>query len=308
MIPLIQVGLFRNCLKCKLIISSRLCQQLSQQNDRITPIKMSFKVADTETPVDPDTKPIIIMHGLLGSKNNWNSLAKAIHRKTKKKIARNHGDSPHTDVFSYAHLAEDVKYFLETESIAQADVLGHSMGGRAMMYLALANPHLVSSLIVVDISPVGVSPTLRHMSGLFDAMKSVNLDELSGQPLHAVRKIVDKALATAVDDMGVRQFILTNLKLKGKQIIWQCNLDSLQTQFFNHMINFPQPGEKTYGGPTLFIGGGRSDFIRQEDHPGIKSLFPRAEITYIEDAGHWVHSQKPDLFVDKVVDFYRSLS
>ncbi|XP_008471056.2 protein ABHD11-like [Diaphorina citri] len=85
MIPLIQVGLFRNCLKCKLIISSRLCQQLSQQNDRITPIKMSFKVADTETPVDPDTKPIIIMHGLLGSKNNWNSLAKAIHRKTKKK-------------------------------------------------------------------------------------------------------------------------------------------------------------------------------------------------------------------------------
>ncbi|XP_026687823.1 protein ABHD11-like [Diaphorina citri] len=228
---------------------------------------MSFKVADTAIlPVDPDTKPIIIMHGLLGSKNNWNSLAKQFTGKRKKKVfvvdARNHGDSPHTDVFSYAHLAEDVKYFLETESIAQADVLGHSMGGRAMMYLALANPHLVSSLIVVDISPVGVSPTLRHMSGLFDAMKSVNLDELSGQPLHAVRKIVDKALATAVDDMGVRQFILTNLKLKGKQIIWQCNLDSLQTQFFNHMINFPQPGEKTYGGPTLFIGGGRSDFIR----------------------------------------------
>lgn len=254
------------------------------------------------------------MHGLLGSKNNWNSLAKAIQSKTKTQVyvvdARNHGDSPHTPEFSYLHLATDVKYFLESEGLKEAHVIGHSMGGRAMMSLALTCPQLVTSLIVVDISPVGVSPTLKHMSALFDAMRSVNLTQLTGQPLHAVRKIVDQALAPVIDDMGVRQFILTNLKQVDKgSVIWQCNLAALQAQFFSHMINFPLPGSGvTYDGPTLFIAGGKSDFIRQEDHPGIKSLFPRADIISIEGAGHWVHSQKPDLFVERVVKFYQALS
>uniref|UniRef100_A0A8D9F725 sn-1-specific diacylglycerol lipase ABHD11 n=1 Tax=Cacopsylla melanoneura TaxID=428564 RepID=A0A8D9F725_9HEMI len=296
----------------RLTVCNRFCQT---NYGGINPIQMTFRAPFFDTPLDPDAKPILIMHGLLGSKNNWNSLAKAIQSKTKKKVfvvdARNHGDSPHTDEFSYAHLAADVELFLRNENIDEAHVLGHSMGGRAMMYLALNKPDLVSSLIVVDISPVGISPTMKHMSGLFDAMKSVDLKTLSAQPLHQVRKEVDKALATAVDDMGVRQFILTNLKQvsPGGPIIWQCNLNSLHNQFFNHMIQFPLPGERaTYHGPTLFIGGGKSDFIKHEDHAGIRSLFPKADIIYIEGAGHWVHSQKPEQFVSKVVDFYTSPS
>uniref|UniRef100_A0A8D8Y817 sn-1-specific diacylglycerol lipase ABHD11 n=1 Tax=Cacopsylla melanoneura TaxID=428564 RepID=A0A8D8Y817_9HEMI len=236
----------------RLTVCNRFCQT---NYGGINPIQMTFRAPSIDTPLDPDAKPILIMHGLLGSKNNWNSLAKAIQSKTKKKVfvvdARNHGDSPHTDEFSYAHLAADVELFLRNENIDEAHVLGHSMGGRAMMYLALNK------------------------------------------------------------DMGVRQFILTNLKQvsPGGPIIWQCNLNSLHNQFFNHMIQFPLPGERaTYHGPTLFIGGGKSDFIKHEDHAGIRSLFPKADIIYIEGAGHWVHSQKPEQFVSKVVDFYTSPS
>lgn len=274
---------------------------------------MSFRIAKPDTVIDPHLTPIVIMHGLLGSKNNWNSLANAISSKTHKKVytvdARNHGESPHTEEFSYAHLAEDVKFFLENEKLNTAHLLGHSMGGRAMMYFALKYPHLVGSLIVVDISPITASPTLKHMSGLFDAMKSVNLSALAGQPLHAVRKAVDKILAPVIEDIGVRQFILTNLKQADKtHATWQCNLASLQTQFFKHMINFtlPRPNA-TYDGPVLFIKGYKSDFIKVIDYPGILALFPKVDIASIADAGHWVHAQKPEEFVKEVVDFYNRL-
>ncbi|XP_065201252.1 sn-1-specific diacylglycerol lipase ABHD11-like [Planococcus citri] len=281
----------------------------SKASEKLKPVKVAYSSYETTDKTQLDDKvrnPAIIMHGLLGSKNNWNSLSKTIHSRTQHKViaidARNHGDSPHTPEFTYPHLVEDIHRLMKDLSIPRINAIGHSLGGRTMMYFALKYPHLVNSLVVVDISPIRTSPAILEMNQLFNAMLMVKLKD--NIPLSKARKDVDAQLAEVIPDVYIRQFLLTNLvELEGGTYKWRVNLESLMTNF-SAVVNF-KPPQTTYKGPVLFIGGSKSSYLRSEDHKDIQKIFPRAEFKYVDGAGHWVHSEKPAEFLDLVCDFLK---
>ncbi|KAK6642162.1 hypothetical protein RUM44_013885 [Polyplax serrata] len=274
----------------------------------VRPIKMSYTSYEQTKGVGDSDEPIIIMHGLLGSKTNWNSLSKAIHNKTKKKVvavdARNHGESPHTTELTYNHLAADIKALMDDLSFKKATLIGHSMGGRAVMLVAHRFPELVKELIVVDISPQRTSPNLKNLLKCFEAMRLVKVDPKT--PLSAARKSADSQLSKYITDPGLRQFLLTNL-VEGEdgKYKWRVNLDAITSNFSTNISNFPTLNS-TYSGPTLFIGGTNSDYLLKEEEKEILKLFPRAHFTYIQDAGHWVHSEKPEEFLKLVNAFVQN--
>lgn len=283
------------------------CRNYSRTNEKVTPVKLaysSYESTDVDSTNNNQKCPVVIMHGLLGSKNNWNSLSKSIHSRTKKKViavdARNHGDSPQTPEFNYRALVEDIRYLLTDLDIPKINAIGHSMGGRAMMLLALKYPHLINSLIVVDISPIRTSPAIIDLTLMFDAMRSIKLE--NNIPLSKARKNVEQQLMETVPDTYIRQFLLTNLvEVEGGKYKWRVNLEALINNF-SSIVQFKPPNTK-FKGPVLFIGGRKSTFLKEEDHKGILQLFPKSEFKYIDDAGHWVHSEKPVEFLNLVSNF-----
>lgn len=273
----------------------------------VVPVKLAYASYESmKEKMSVTTDPIVIMHGLFGSKNNWNSLSKAIHQKTERKViavdARNHGDSPHSSEMTYKHMAKDVVQLLHDLEFKKAVLIGHSMGGSAMMYLTLNNPELVEKLVVVDMSPARASPTLTDMVKIFKAMRSVTLD---GSPsLTKARKMAEEQLAKTVKPLPLRQFLTMNLvEAEPGKYKWRVNLPVLEQNFSTEIAVFPNVTGKVYMGPTLFIGGSNSDYIRVEDHAAIKKLFPNAEFLYIAGANHWVHADKPAEFINIVTNF-----
>ncbi|EFX81811.1 hypothetical protein DAPPUDRAFT_188037 [Daphnia pulex] len=270
------------------------------------PVKLAYTSYEgmNSQNVSPSLTPIIIQHGLLGSRKNWASLSKAIHSKTGRKVivpdARNHGDSPHSNKLDYEVLSEDIVKLMEDLQIPKATMVGHSMGGRAMMKLALTKPSLVDRLVVVDISPVNVSPGAQAMTQFLTVMEDIDLgDQLKRA---TARKIVDEKLQVVVKDSLLRQFLLTNLVEDNGKFRWRVNLKSIIQNLPNIIGHFPLKSE-SYHGPTLFIGGAKSDYIKPTDHDLIRKLFPGAQFQYIPDAGHWVHSEKPATFLELVLQF-----
>ncbi|RVE50243.1 hypothetical protein evm_005078 [Chilo suppressalis] len=260
--------------------------------------------ADPEGPAHP---PLVILHGLLGSKNNWNSISKAIHRKTGRKVisvdARNHGDSRHSSQHTYIHMAHDVLKLLKKLELSKVSLLGHSMGGRTAMVLSLLCSDLVSSLIIVDISPVKTSPQIFSMANLFDAMSSVMIRP--GIAMSKARKLADEQLKNITPDVNLRNFLITNLvQTNTGAYTWRVNLPALKDSFQSHISSFPSHLRGLqYCGPTLFVGGTLSDYIGKNDLKEIQEYFPLAELVFIEGAGHWVHSQKPEKFLETVCQF-----
>ncbi|XP_017782024.1 PREDICTED: protein ABHD11 [Nicrophorus vespilloides] len=276
----------------------------------VEPVKLAFASYEATSGVE-GPPPLVIMHGLFGSKGNWNSLCKVYHQKTlpPRKIfavdARNHGDSPHSSEHTYRHLAEDIKAFMDSFKIKKASLMGHSMGGRAMMLFSLHYPEMVDKLIVADISPVQTSPSLSSMPGLFDLMLTTNLPK-SGA-MSTARNKVEMQLATKISDKGLRQFLLTNLIQKSDgSFAWRINIQALVANFKNNIAAFPSTNDLTFGGPVLFVGGGASDYIQKNDHRQIKKIFPAAKFHYIDGAGHWLHSEKPAEFLKTTLDFLNS--
>lgn len=251
--------------------------------------------------------PLVILHGLLGSKNNWNSMSKAIHKTTGRKVisidARNHGDSKHSPQHTYLHMAHDVIKLLKKLEISKVSVLGHSMGGRTAMVLSLLCSDLVSSLIVVDISPVKTSPQIFSMANLFDAMVAVSIR--SGIAMSKARKLADEQLKPVIPDVNLRNFLITNLvQTNNGSYAWRVNIPALKENFQQSIATFPASLKGLqYAGPTLFIGGSLSDYIGKSDLPEIQEYFPLADLIFIEGAGHWVHSQKPEKFLEIVCKF-----
>lgn len=290
---------------CFLTLTFTLCEG-NNKSEGIEPIKMSYSSYESALEDHKDIgPPIIIMHGLLGSRYNWNSIAKAILNRVKRKIiavdARNHGDSPHTYAFSYNHLCVDTVELMKDLKLKNATLMGHSMGGRAMMLVALQYPHLVDRLVIVDISPVGESPGMSHIPKLFDAMRSVKLE--ANISMSRARKEAEQQLRQKIIDSGLIQFLLTNLiEAADGSYTWRVNIDSLSRNFESKIIKFPTVNG-TYSRPTLFIGGGKSEYIRKDDHDGVRKFFPSAQFEYIPDAGHWVHAEKPKEFVDILSNF-----
>jgi len=256
----------------------------------------------------PEGNPLIILHGLFGSKSNWNSLCKAFAQKTtpSRNIisidARNHGDSPHTDEHSYHAMSDDIAKFLEDRQIKKASILGHSMGGRAMMYFALKHPQLVERLIVVDISPVSPIGTTQTNIPLFlSAMKSIEIPD--HYTIHQGRKVADDRLLKIIKEKSLRDFLVTNLaKTEEGRFRWRVNLETLERRFEEGVANFPNAEGMAFEGPTLFIGGSKSDYLRPDDKPKIDEMFPNSELVFL-DAGHWVHAEQPEEFMQRVLDF-----
>lgn len=240
-------------------------------------------------------EPLIILHGVFGSADNWQSQAKAFAGKFKVYLVdlRNHGNSFHSPVFDYHVMSDDVVALMQSEGISKAHVLGHSMGGKVAMYLACRFPHLVTRLIVVDIAPKHYLP---HHQQIFEGLYSVELPTLKS------RKEADTQMSTTIKDFGVRQFILKNLhRDKDGKFSWKLNLSAIEQ-------NIEKVGEAlsenySYSGPTLFVGGSKSSYIQPEDQVNIKLHFPDSETVIVEGAGHWVHAEKPAELITFVQQF-----
>lgn len=240
-------------------------------------------------------KPLIILHGLFGSSDNWMTIGRKLAETFKVYLVdqRNHGDSPHSDTHNYEVMASDLKEFIEARKIKQPHIMGHSMGGKTAMQFAVENPDLFDQLIVVDIAPKAYPV---HHGTILKGLKSINLSELNS------RTDADKALAEYVPEKGVRQFLLKNLSRDDdKNFTWKINLpvieDSIET--IGQGLEKKLTTEKN----VLFIGGANSDYIRSEDHITIINFFPNATVKMIDGAGHWIHAEKPDEFLEIVEGF-----
>ncbi len=244
-------------------------------------------------------EPLVILHGLFGSKRNWASVAAklAADRRVIVVDMRNHGESPRHDRHDYPALAADVAALIDREVGGAAAVLGHSMGGKAAMVLAVMQPELVERLVVVDIAPVRSSGTLIDV---VRALRDVPLADYSR------RAEVEAALAGAIPDPAVRGFLMLNLASGPDGFAWTVNLEALERNF-DDILGFPAlPAGRRFVGPTLFVVGGRSDYVRPDHHAEIERLFPAAVIDTLPGAGHWVHADAPGPFVGAVRRFLTS--
>jgi esterase len=233
---------------------------------------------------------LLIAHGLFGSARNWGVLSKrlATNQQVVAVDMRNHGSSPWVDTQTYTDMAAD----LAGEIQGTADVLGHSMGGKAAMILALTHPEKVARLIIADIAPFAYSHTQMH---LVKAMQAVDLTTVSS------RKEVDAALADQVPEAAVRAFLLQSLDMKGAAPKWMLNLDVLASEM-PKILGFPDIDGR-FDGQVLFLRGGASDYVRPEHHARILELFPNTQFRQIPDAGHWLHAEKPREFENEIRAF-----
>lgn len=235
-----------------------------------------------------DTVPLLIAHGLFGSARNWGVVAKRLSedRQVLAVDMRNHGESPWYETNSYIDMAGDLADAIGTP----ADVLGHSMGGKASMVLALTRPDLVRKLVVADIAPVGYGHTQMP---LIEAMRALDLDQVE------TRGDADRQLQPLIQEPGVRAFLLQSLDVKNRR--WRLNLDVLAREM-DRIIGFPEI-EGEFRGPALFLTGATSDYVRPEHRGRIRALFPHAVFAKIPGAGHWLHADKPREFEAAVSAF-----
>ncbi len=242
-------------------------------------------------------KALIILHGLFGSLDNWMTLAKAWSETYEVWLVdqRNHGQSPHSDAFSYQLMAEDLKQFIQQHQIHDPIILGHSMGGKTAMEFAVNNAIMLSKLIVVDIAPVKYEV---HHYAILDALEQIDLDKISS------RKEADQLLTEKIKEVGTRQFLLKNLYWKEKnQLAWRFNLNVLRREIIP--ISEWSISEGQYNGSCLFVKGQQSSYILPEHGAEISAKFPNYELREIQGAGHWVHAESPKMFYDVVSSFMK---
>jgi pimeloyl-ACP methyl ester carboxylesterase len=239
--------------------------------------------------------PILILHGLFGSLDNWRTISRRLsdHFHVFTLDLRNHGRSPHSDAMSYDVMADDVAEFLQTHNLQRAHILGHSLGGKVAMHFALSYPNRVARLIVADIAPRAYSPS--HLA-ILDAMRSLNLASFAN------RNDIDRALAQAIPQSALRHFLLKNVtRTDSGAFAWKLNLPAIRQ---NHSALLGAiDGAHPFPGAVLFIRGGKSDYVQNADHESILRLFPQAAFETIPNAGHWLHTDAPEGFVESVIEF-----
>jgi Predicted hydrolases or acyltransferases (alpha/beta hydrolase superfamily) len=238
--------------------------------------------------------PIVILHGLFGSSDNWLTQAKLLSEKFRVITVdlRNHGQSPHDDQFDYESMVDDLSEFFDDHQLANATLIGHSMGGKTAMNFALAHPEKIEKLIVVDIAP-----------RLYDLEHYVIADGLAAMPVAELtsRKEAEDILGEYVSDMGTRQFLLKNLQRQSSGgFSWKMNLKVIREKLSNVGADLSYEG--TFSKPVLFIRGSRSSYVLDTDIPHIKEVFPNVEIQTLE-TGHWVQAEKPQEFCEHVTDW-----
>ncbi|KAF9460331.1 alpha/beta-hydrolase [Collybia nuda] len=256
---------------------------------------------------------LVILHGLFGSKRNFTTLSRAFMKELNIPVyaldLRNQGTSPHVEPMTYSYMAMDVLHFLNTHSLTNITLLGHSMGGKAAMAVALhpsletSNSGILSNLIVAD-----VAPTRAQLSGEFKqyvkAMKEIEQRKLK------TKKEVLEVLQTYEKDSQLCAFLMTNLEpmtAAKPYAKFRVPLDTLGDAI-TEIGSFPYaPGERTWSGPTMFIKGSKSAYINRHNMPDIEAFFPTAALETL-DAGHWVHGDRPAEFKQLVVDFIKRYS
>ena len=231
--------------------------------------------------------PLVLLHGLFGAGQNWGAIRRALAPRYRVLTPdlRNHGASPRAAAMDYPTMAGDIAETLDAAGEAGAAVLGHSMGGKAAMQLALTHGELIDRLVVADIAPVAYGHSQSH---LVRAMRGLDLRDLSA------RSEADRRLAAAVGDAGVRAFLLQSLDLKADTPVWRLNLDVLEREM-DRITGWPGT-EGRFEGPALFLAGALSDYVRPEHRERIKHLFPNAKFARIPGAGHWLHAERPREF------------
>ena len=236
--------------------------------------------------------PLLILHGLFGSGTNWRGVARRLaeHHRVLLVDARNHGGSPHAASMRYAEMAADVRTLMDAEGIDSAALLGHSMGGKTAMTLALESPARVDRLVVVDIAP---GPSPGDHGPLIAAMRSLDLSRVQR------RSDADGLLAERVADAGLRAFLLQNLESAEGGYRWRINLDAIEA-CMPDLLDFEPPSGASFGGPALFVAGERSDYLGESDLPAIRQRFPAADLVTVADSGHWVHAENPQGFLAAV--------
>lgn len=239
--------------------------------------------------------PLVILHGLFGTLDNWQTLGKRWAEEFTVFLVdqRNHGRSPHEAGIDYPSMAADLKAFLEDNWIYETHVLGHSMGGKTAMQFALDYPEMVDKLVVVDIAP-------RAYPGghedIFEALLALDLAALGE------RSEADALLAKSIPQRGVRQFLLKNLtRTREGGYAWKMNLPVIYEHYAAILANVR--AAEPFAGPTLFVRGGQSDYVSDADWPAAQALFPQARLETVAGAGHWVHAERPEELYGLVKDF-----
>jgi pimeloyl-ACP methyl ester carboxylesterase len=239
-------------------------------------------------------QPVCLLHGLFGSAANFGTVQKRLAERYRV-IAldlRNHGTSPHAPFMSYPAMAEDVLETLRSRNALPCTLVGHSMGGKVAMAAALEAPGAVARVMVADIAPAAYPPLFRAYA---QAMAAVPMTA------ELTRIAADRALAATIQLPAVRAFLLQNLRF-GLQPAWRIGLDAIANAL-PLIEGWPRLDEGTYLGPTVFVAGEKSDYIRPEHRPIIRELFPSARFAVLKNAGHWVHADNPEGFVSLVDAF-----
>lgn len=240
-------------------------------------------------------KPLIILHGIYGSLDNWMTLGKKFARDFEVYLVdqRNHGKSPHSNEFNYSVLSEDIKEFINEHNLENVILTGHSMGGKVAMEFALKYPDQLEKLIVVDIAPRNYSVGHDH---ILEGLCALDVDQIES------REDADEKLSEYINEKSIRLFLLKNLTRKQNGgFEWKLNLPVIKDNIVN--IGKGLQSEGVLRKPVLFIKGGKSDYIRSEDREKIKNYFPNYKMEIIDNAGHWVHAEAPDEFYDILMNF-----
>lgn len=241
--------------------------------------------------------PLIILHGLFGSCDNWMTQARmlGLHFTVYTMDLRNHGLSPHSDQHSYELMTEDVRAFIESNISGPVTLIGHSMGGKVAMKLATDHPELVNKLVVVDIVPKTYPP---HHSRIIEGLLALKVDLLTS------RQEADEQLSVYVPQPDVRQFLLKNLSRRPEGgFNWKINLKIIADNM-QDILGDPVQGP-AFIGPVLFVMGSRSDYFKTGDEIRIKTHFPNHKIQFL-NTGHWVQAEQPEAFVKMVMEFLDS--
>jgi len=245
--------------------------------------------------IQGEGKPLLILHGFLGMGDNWKSLANSFSSRFEVHLIdqRNHGRSFHSDDFSYELMVSDLVHYMDHHNLEKAFLLGHSMGGKTAMLMAVEHPERVDRLVVADIAPKFYPP---HHQFILDALNAVDFHSVSS------RNEIDQIFKSYIPEKGIRQFLLKNVYRKSRdEYGYRFNLHGLEENIDEVGVELP-PHAMTET-PTLFLRGANSGYITDRDRPLIKAHFPNSEIVDIANAGHWLHAENPDDFYKSVVRF-----
>lgn len=242
-------------------------------------------------------QPLIILHGLFGQSDNWNTLAKRFAEKGFQVFSldlRNHGLSPHSDVWNYEVMAKDIKEFIDEHCLVDFILLGHSMGGKTVLFFEKQFPQVAQKLIVADIAPRAYEP---HHDSVLKALNAVDFSEIN------TRKDAEAILGQCIDDFGTKQFLLKNIYWREdetKQMDWRFDLKTITKEYNNIGVKVPSFKSNT---PVLFIKGEKSNYITDQDEKEIALYFSHYQLKTIANSGHWVHAEQPETFFKCVLEF-----